>query len=58
LAVLGHPDEAILRLQQAVEHGFLDADQMAGDYDLKSLRGDSRFQALLGQVRKAHVSAQ
>ena len=58
MAVLGHPDEAILRLQQAVEHGFVDADQMAADDDWKPLRGDARFQALLGQVRKAHVSAQ
>jgi non-specific serine/threonine protein kinase/serine/threonine-protein kinase len=58
MAVLGHPDEAILRLQQAVEHGFVDVDQMAADDDLKPLRGDSRFQALLAQVRKAHASAQ
>jgi len=58
MAVLGHPDEAILRLQQAVEHGFVDADQMAADDDWRPLRGDARFQALLGQVRKAHVSAQ
>jgi hypothetical protein len=50
--------KAILRLQQAVEHGFLDADQMAADDDLKPLRGDSLFQALLAQVHKAHVSAQ
>jgi eukaryotic-like serine/threonine-protein kinase len=58
MAILGRPDEAILRLQQAVQHGFLDADQMAADDDLKPLHADARFQALLGQVRKAHVSAQ
>jgi tetratricopeptide (TPR) repeat protein len=58
MAVLGRPDEAILRLQQAVQHGFLDADQMAADDDLKPLHADARFQALLGQVRKAHVSPQ
>ena len=58
MAVLGRPDDAILHLQQAVEHGFTDADQMAADDDLKPLRGDSRFQAVMAQVRKAHASGQ
>jgi serine/threonine protein kinase len=48
----GYKDEAIHHLQQAVDHGFSDANQMASDDDLKSLRQDPRFQALLAKIQK------
>jgi non-specific serine/threonine protein kinase/serine/threonine-protein kinase len=46
-ALTGNPEEAIRHLERAVELGHDDFDQMASDWDLRSLRGDPRFDALL-----------
>jgi eukaryotic-like serine/threonine-protein kinase len=50
-AIGGRQDLAIQYLQQAIEHGFSDADSMASDEDLKSLRNDPRFELLLKDLR-------
>ena len=57
-ALSGRRDEALSVLRNAVEHG-LPADTAAGmsqDDDLKSLRGDPRFAALVAEVKTREVS--
>jgi hypothetical protein len=39
-------------LQEAVKLGFADAGKLATDDDLKPLRADPRFQALLEEIKK------
>ena len=50
-AIAGHRDEAFQYLRQALDHGYHDAEHMAKDDDLKSLRNDSRFTALIQELR-------
>jgi non-specific serine/threonine protein kinase/serine/threonine-protein kinase len=47
----GRRDEALKYLGQALDHGSPNAD-MATDNDLKSLRGDPRFEALVARARQ------
>jgi serine/threonine protein kinase/tetratricopeptide (TPR) repeat protein len=54
-ALQGHREEALDLLRQAVDHGYRDSDQIASDEDLKSLRGDPRFEAILAETRKLAV---
>jgi eukaryotic-like serine/threonine-protein kinase len=51
-AVTGHRDEALKYLGQAIDHGYAHPDEMKADRDLKSLHGDSRFEALLAKARQ------
>jgi tetratricopeptide (TPR) repeat protein len=51
-ALDGRREEAVAMLRQAVDHGFRNAEAMAGDEDLKSVRGDKRFDAILADARK------
>ncbi len=46
-ALVGLPDMAIESLASAVRHGYRDTRHMTGDDDLKSLRGDPRFQEIV-----------
>jgi serine/threonine protein kinase/tetratricopeptide (TPR) repeat protein len=46
-ALEGKLEEAITSLEEAFRHGFGNAEWIAHDPDLDSLRGDPRFQALL-----------
>ncbi len=46
-ALAGQKDEALEYLRQAIEHGYTDFAHIRIDDDLKSLRGDSRFENLL-----------
>jgi serine/threonine protein kinase/Flp pilus assembly protein TadD len=46
-ALGGQPDEAIKRLDLAIQNGFGHREWLENDGDLDSLRGDPRFQALL-----------
>jgi eukaryotic-like serine/threonine-protein kinase len=48
----GRRDEAFDHLRQAIDHGYWDAEQMRIDDDLKSLRGDPRFEALIAEAQK------
>jgi serine/threonine protein kinase len=48
----GHREEALDHLRHAIDHGYWDSEQMRVDSDLKSLRGDSRFEALIAEVQK------
>ena len=57
LSVLGRKDEAFQQLDEAVKAGFDDADQLSTDDDLKSLREDPRFAALVEGIRKRQTSA-
>ncbi len=56
-ALLGDGDAAIEHLKKAVERGYDDAEHMAQDDDLASLREDARFKALLDKLRK-HVEGE
>ena len=51
-ALAGRSGDAFTDLQQAVDHGYYDGDHMKSDDDLKSLRGDPRFEALIVQARQ------
>jgi pentatricopeptide repeat protein len=48
----GNREHALDCLTQAVGHGYKDADWMAKDDDLKSLRGDPAFEALVARARE------
>ena len=49
-AVKGLPDEALRWLTRLVELGYRDADHLAADPDLSTLRGDPRFISLLKSI--------
>jgi eukaryotic-like serine/threonine-protein kinase len=52
-AIAGRHDEAIEYLSEAIDHGFEEtADAMVSDPDLKVLRGNVRFEALLAKLRQ------
>ena len=53
----GHREETFDHLRQAVGHGYWDAQQMQTDNDLKSLRGDPRFEALIAEAQKRAAAA-
>jgi hypothetical protein len=55
-AVAGHVDASIDDLRKAVDLGSEDVANMANDSDLKSLRGDQRFAALIQQAKSAATS--
>ncbi len=58
-AIAGHHEEALQNLRQAIDHGWQGADPTATDDDLRSLRGDPRFQALVAELRqRAAATAQ
>ncbi len=50
-AISGYQDLAFQYLHQAIDHGFRDADGIASDEDLKSLRNDPRFEVILKDLR-------
>jgi eukaryotic-like serine/threonine-protein kinase len=50
-------DGAFGYLREAISHGYKDADHIRVDDDLKSLRGDRRFEALLVDAAKPSTSA-
>lgn len=50
LALSGQRKQALAELERAVANGFEDGKHMREDEDLKSLRGDPRFEALLARV--------
>ena len=51
LALMGKKEESFGMLEQAVKLGYKEFDHMKQDPDLKSLRDDPRFEALLKRVR-------
>jgi eukaryotic-like serine/threonine-protein kinase len=51
------PDEAIQHLREALNHGYNDIDHIRIDDDLKSLRGNPRFEAFLAEARKRSDAA-
>jgi tetratricopeptide (TPR) repeat protein len=57
LAVLGRKDQAFQQLNEAVKAGFGDADQLTSDDDMKPLRSDPRFAALVAEIKKKHAVA-
>jgi serine/threonine protein kinase len=46
------PDDALKYLQEAVSHGFKDADGLVDDDDLKSLRTQPKFQQLVAALKR------
>jgi serine/threonine protein kinase len=57
-AVAGHRDEALRYLGEAIDRGYGNAQEIASDGDLKSLRGDPRFAALIEKVRQRVTASQ
>jgi eukaryotic-like serine/threonine-protein kinase len=55
-AIQGRRQESLAHLEQAVAIGFRRAEEMAADPDLRSLRGDPRFDAILANVRRLAVA--
>jgi non-specific serine/threonine protein kinase/serine/threonine-protein kinase len=55
-AVAGHRDQAFEDLQKAADLGDGDIANIANDEDLKSLRGDPRFQGLIAQAKARTAS--
>jgi Flp pilus assembly protein TadD len=53
LALVGDVDEALVRLRVALTMGFRDVDFIRKDRDLKALRADPRFEALLSEFAPA-----
>jgi eukaryotic-like serine/threonine-protein kinase len=51
-AIAGYREEALNYLGQAVDHGYNDGEHMSKDDDLKSLRGDPKFQELVSAARQ------
>ena len=56
LSILGRKDEAFRQLEEAVKAGFEDADQLSTDDDMKPLRGDPRFAAVVDEVKKKQAA--
>lgn len=52
-ALLADKKEALLQLAKAIDRGFWDAEYLARDESLKSLRGDKEFEAELERARRA-----
>jgi len=52
LALAGRTDEALQALQEAVRLGFEDADLLAQDDDLESLRKNPLFRAIVEALRR------
>jgi C-terminal processing protease CtpA/Prc len=53
LSLQGKPDEAMEKLEAAVENGFLPLSAYENDPDLENVRSTEAFQELLTKVRKA-----
>jgi len=51
LAVLGHKEQALDRLQKAVQSGFANVSELIDDEDLQPLHDDPRFQALVTEIQ-------
>ena len=58
LSILGRKDDSFRQLDAAVKAGFDDADQLSTDDDLKPLRGDARFAALVDEIKKKQPQAE
>ncbi|MCL4219909.1 MAG: tetratricopeptide repeat protein [Phycisphaerales bacterium] len=56
LAQQGQKTAALEWLERAVADGMDDAEMIAGDRDLKTLRDDAAFKALLGRLRETAVA--
>jgi eukaryotic-like serine/threonine-protein kinase len=54
----GNSGEAIRYLQEAVNHGYADADGLINDEDLKSLRQEPRFRAIVATLKRPPPPAQ
>ena len=49
-ALLGQKKQALMTLEQSVQLGYKDYNNMVNDNDLRSLRKDKKYEALLAQV--------
>lgn len=50
-ALAGRTDDALRYLRRSVRHGYRDPQHMLADSDLDGLRGDGRFERLVGRLR-------
>jgi eukaryotic-like serine/threonine-protein kinase len=51
-ALAGRREEALAMLRQSVDHGFRNAEAMATDEDLESVRADPRFAPIVADARR------
>ncbi len=54
----GRGDDALNYLREAVQRGYSDAEGLANDDDLKSLRNDPRFKELVASLRRSAKAGQ
>lgn len=52
-ALLGKKDQAIEYFARAIDSGFADREQVAGDSDLEAIKSDPRFKTLVESIGKA-----
>jgi eukaryotic-like serine/threonine-protein kinase len=57
-AVAGHRDDAFQYLREAIDNGYSDVEGMTIDDNLKSLRSDPRFDALVAHAKERAAAAQ
>jgi hypothetical protein len=53
-----HSDDALQYLREAVNRGYKNADGLMADENLKSLRQNPRFQALVAELRRPPTKVQ
>jgi hypothetical protein len=53
-----HSDDALRYLQEAVNHGYKDADGLMADDDMGSLRSDPKFKQLIAALKHPPAAMQ
>jgi len=53
-----HPEDALQYLREAIKRGYKDANGLAADDDLRSLRQDPRFQELVAELKHTTTTVQ
>ncbi len=56
-AIAGHREDALAHLSEAMGYNWGSGDEVATDEDLKSLRGDPQFEALVAELRRRDAAA-
>jgi eukaryotic-like serine/threonine-protein kinase len=57
-ATTNHPEDALQYLREAINRGYKDADGLMADENLRSLRQNPGFQALVAELKRSPAKAQ